>query len=240
MLIYAKDPHQLNLTFHPCEHKVSAYRLLWFLLNKMWLWSHIFEEMKEPKFHIFLNPSLASLGHSSTNGVINNFGNPNADKHSNVIGSFEQGVTTNPIHNHYNLQPLYLESFNPKTNLRCSMACPTCSPKCTFTSLIYQSPFLNLPMRFVTSVTWNLFSLRSNHPKDPWHENSHKLSCTPILPRALYLICHTTVSPTSSWWCHITVSEISGISNLMRENAKKRFYGKQRSETTKNVGLNEN
>jgi len=119
----------------------------------MWLWSHIFEEMKEPKFHIFLNPSLASLIHSSTNGVINNFGNPNADKHSNLIGSFEQGVTRNPIHNHYNLQPLYLESVNPKTNLRCSMACPTCSPKCTCTSLIYQSPFLNLPMRFVTSVT---------------------------------------------------------------------------------------
>jgi hypothetical protein len=71
----------------------------------MWLWSHIFEEMKEPKFHIFLNPSLASLVHSSTNGVINSFGNPTADKDSNLIGSFEQGVTTNPIHNHYNLQP---------------------------------------------------------------------------------------------------------------------------------------
>jgi hypothetical protein len=82
----------------------------------MWLWSHIFEEMKGPKFHIFLNASLASSIHSSTNGVIN--GNPN------VIGSFEQGVTTNPIHNHYNLQPLYLESLNPKTNLRCSNMFP--------------------------------------------------------------------------------------------------------------------
>jgi len=130
----------------------------------MWVWSHIFEEMNEPKFHIFLNPSLALLVHSSTNGVINNFGNPTADKHSNPIGSFEQGVTTNPIHNHYSLQPLYLESLNPKTNLRCSMACPTCSPKCTCTSLIYQSPFLNLPMRFVTSVTWNPSSLRSKQP----------------------------------------------------------------------------
>jgi hypothetical protein len=82
----------------------------------MWLWSHIFEEMKGPKFHIFLNASLASSIHSSTNGVIN--GNPN------VIGSFEQGVTTNPIHNHYNLQPLYLKSLNPKTNLRCSNMFP--------------------------------------------------------------------------------------------------------------------
>jgi hypothetical protein len=36
------------------------------------------------------------------------------------------------------------------------------------------------------------------------------------------------------------VSEISGISNLMQENAKKRFYRKQWSETTKNGGLNEN
>jgi hypothetical protein len=35
------------------------------------------------------------------------------------------------------------------------------------------------------------------------------------------------------------VSEISGISNLMQENAKKCFYRKQQSETTKNVGLNE-
>jgi hypothetical protein len=128
----------------------------------MSLWSHIFEEMKEPKFHIFLNPSLASLVHSSTNGMDNNFRNPTADKHSNLIGSFEQGITTNPINNCYNFQPLYLESLNPKNQLKMFHGL-TCSPKCT-SLLIYQSPFLNLPMRFVTSVIQNLFSLRSKPP----------------------------------------------------------------------------